>query len=76
MSRAFIFFTDFSCFIMIETQHNFNNILAKEREEQYMKNILGFTMVAVGLTRILTGGFILGTVLVLWGFRILRKANK
>lgn len=41
-----------------------------------MKNILGFCMVAVGISRILTGGIILGTVLVLWGLRILKKANK
>lgn len=41
-----------------------------------MKNMIGFCMVAVGFTRILTGGFILGTILVFWGFRILRKANK
>jgi hypothetical protein len=41
-----------------------------------MKNMIGFTLVAVGLTRIFTGGIILGTVLVLWGLRILKKANK
>ena len=41
-----------------------------------MKNILGFCMVAVGLTRIFTGGIILGTILTLWGLRILKKATK
>lgn len=41
-----------------------------------MKNILGFCMMAVGISRILTGGFVIGTILTLWGLRILKKAAR
>ena len=76
MSRAFTFFTDFSCFIMIETQHNINNILTTKQEENNMTTLLGFTMIMVGISRLATGGFLSGIIFTAWGIRILKKAAK
>lgn len=41
-----------------------------------MNTLIGVTMIAVGLSRILTGGFVTGTIFTLWGIRILKKVTK
>ena len=39
-----------------------------------MNTLIGVTMIAVGLSRLATGGIVTGVLFTAWGIRILKKA--
>jgi hypothetical protein len=41
-----------------------------------MNTLIGVTMIAVGLSRLATGGIITGIFFIAWGVRIVKKATK
>ena len=41
-----------------------------------MNTLIGVTMIAVGLSRLATGGIITGVFFIAWGIRFLRKTTK